>query len=196
MSDEQARLFVGLEIPAEARRVLGRWAGQRLGTTPGVRPVPEESMHATLCFLGSRPVTQVQPIAAACRTVADERCPELALGDVLWLTPQRPRVVAVKLQDSGDRLRALQSRLSRVLEAGGWFVPERRPFLGHVTVARIARGTGDGGFRPQAVPAPALMRFGATELALFRSRPGAAGSRYERLATVQLAGGDGLSVNV
>lgn len=187
MSDEQARLFAGLEIPATTRSVLARWVEQRLGATPGVRPVPPDKMHVTLCFLGCRPVAEVHAIAVACQILADEWRLELALGAVHWLPPRRPGVVAVGLQDSGRRLEALQSRLSRTLATGGWYVPERRPFLAHVTVARIAPAAARGRFRPFPLPAPVSTGFCATDLTLFRSRPGRAGSRYERLAVVRLA---------
>lgn len=186
MSDEQARLFAGLEIPATTRSELGRWVQQRLGATPGVRLVPAETMHATLCFLGWRPVAEVEAIAEACQTLADERRLELALGAALWLPPRRPGVLAVGLEDPGHRLRALQSRLSRTLAAGGWYAPERRAFLAHITVARIGPAAARAGFRPFALPTPGSMGFSASELTLFRSRPGGAGSRYERLALVRL----------
>lgn len=187
MSDEQAKLFAGLEVPATTRSVLARWVKQQLGAARGVRPVPADKMHATLCFLGWRPVAEVKAIAAACQTLADERRLELALGAVLWLPPRRPGVVAIGLQDPGHRLEALQSRLSRTLATGGWYAPERRPFLGHITVARIAGvAAARSRFRPFPLPAPVSISFCATELTLFRSRPSGTGSRYERLAVVRL----------
>ncbi len=64
-----ARLFVALELPAEVRGALAAWA-RRAGRGPGhgrLRLVEPESLHVTLCFLGSRPMAEVDEIAAAGR---------------------------------------------------------------------------------------------------------------------------------
>ena len=65
---------------------------------------------------------------------------ELAVGEPLWLPPRRPRVLAVALEDPDGALGRTQTAVSSALAAGGWYVPETRPFLAHVTVARVRKG--------------------------------------------------------
>jgi 2'-5' RNA ligase len=165
VSAERVRLFVALELPAEVRTALVGWTREHVGGTAQLRPVGPESVHVTLCFLGSRPVAEVEEIAAACRdAVAGLPAPELALGDALWLPPRRPRVLSVEL---------------------GFYEPERRPFRAHVTVARVHR---EARLRPQELPAPQAMDFTGTTVTLFRSQLGKGPARYEALASVTLSG--------
>jgi 2'-5' RNA ligase len=157
-----------------------------------VRP---EDLHVTLCFLGSRRVGEIDEIAAACGVVAGEPVADSAFGNVLWLPARRPRVLAVSLVDRDGAIARIQSALSRVLVAGGWYAPESRPFLAHVTVARVGR---DARVRPVELPAPVMSAIRCSQVTLYRSRLGAGGARYEALASVSLGsapgGADPLSV--
>jgi RNA 2',3'-cyclic 3'-phosphodiesterase len=174
---------VALELPATVREALVRW---RDATMPGggsLRMIAPEQLHVTLCFLGWRPVDEVSEILAACGILADRRAAELSVRGAVWLPRRRPRVLAVQLDDPGGGLSAMQATLSETLAAGGWYVPEKRPFLVHVTVARVASG---GPLRALELPAPEPLRFAGSQVTLYRSRLGSGGARYEPLGTVEL----------
>ena len=182
--DERARLFVALELPPGARDVLVRWREAALRDVRGLRLVAPESLHATLCFLGSRPVGEVEAIGGACGVVAGEPPVASGFGEALWLPRRRPGVLAVSLEDAGGALARIQATLSSALVAGGWYAPESRPFLAHVTVARVAsRG---GRFRPPSVVGPPSSEVLCSRVTLYRSRLGAGGARYEPLRVVEL----------
>ena len=178
-----ARLFAALELPADAREALVQWRAGVVSEVPGLRPVRPEDLHATLCFLGSRPVGDVDAISAACGVVAGEPVVDSAFGEGLWLPARRPRVLAVGLRDDDGVLAAVQSALSRALVAGGWYAPESRPFLAHVTVARVGR---DARVRAVELPAPPSFAVRCSVVTLYRSRLGSGGARYEPLASVSL----------
>lgn len=185
MSDERARLFVALELPTVAREALAGWRGPLLSGN-GLRPLGTEGLHVTLCFLGWRPVDEVSAIATACDAVAGVDQPvELALASAVWLPARRPRVLAVELEDRGGRLSRLQASLSRALSDGGWYAPEKRPFLAHVTVARVRR---HGHVRSIGLPSVPELSFPASSVTLFRSRLSREGAQYERLSEMQLTG--------
>ena len=135
------RLFVALELPGGVRSELARWGGEVAAATSGLRCVSEANLHVTLCFLGARPASEVAAIASACAGLASQPPAPLRLGDALWLPRRAPRVLAVALDDTEGKLAAVQTRLSTALASGGWYVPERRRFLAHVTVARVRRGS-------------------------------------------------------
>ena len=185
MTYERVRLFVALELPEEVREELVRWRGPLLRGAEGVRPISRADLHVTLCFLGWRTSIEIEPIAAACEVVRPVAPLELALGDAALLPRRRPRVLAVSLVEAGGALTALHAALSASLEPGGFYERERRPFYGHVTVARAGRGarlpragmTEDG-------PNPA--RFTAATVTLYRSRLGRGGASYEPLTRVAL----------
>jgi ketosteroid isomerase-like protein len=95
-------------------------------------------------------------------------------------------VLAVRLADADLNLSRVQSALSRTLHAGGWYTPEARPFLAHVTVARVSRGARAPSV--ELTPPPELSFEGA-QVTLYRSRLSSAGARYEPLGTVLLGSG-------
>jgi 2'-5' RNA ligase len=186
VSDERVRLFVALELPERIRDALVGWRGAVLREVPGLRPVARESLHVTLCFLGWRRAGEVGEIGAAvegaARSGAGGPAPvRLSVARDIWLPPRRPRVLAVELEDGAGSLTRVQAELSRSLQAGGWYEPEARPFLAHVTVARVARGV-----RPRAgeLPAPQQLEFEGARVTLYRSRLGRGGARYEPLVSV------------
>jgi len=181
--DERARLFVALELPEDARRALVRWRSEALRDARGLRLISTEHLHATLCFLGWRGVGDIDEIWRACGALATRRAAELRLGEAMWLPGRRPRVLAVELVDPGERLLEAQSALSGALEAGGWYRPEKRPFFGHVTVARVARGARP---RPRDLPPPPPLDLRGSRVTLYRSRLAPSGARYEPLHTLEL----------
>lgn len=183
-----ARLFVALELPSAAREALVQWRADVVDRVPGLRLVRPEDLHATLCFLGSRPVGDVDAISAACGVVAGEPIVDSAFGGGLWLPARRPRVLAVGLRDDDDVLVGVQSALSRALVAGGWYAPESRRFLAHVTVARVGRDTR---VRRVELPVPPALAVRCSVVTLYRSRLGAGGARYEPLASVSLGSAPG-----
>jgi RNA 2',3'-cyclic 3'-phosphodiesterase len=185
---ERARLFVALELPASARDILARWRGSTLRDIPALRPVPVEHLHATLCFLGSRPASQIEPIAAACGVVAGEPVLEARLGEPVWLPARRPRVLAVRLDDGSGALARVQAALSAALAGGGWYAPESRPFLAHVTVARMAK---DARIKPPTLEPPPSVDVRCSRVTLYRSRLGSGGARYEPLSAVELGSAPG-----
>lgn len=193
---------MALELPADVRGALTAWARAAADELTQLRPIRRESLHVTLCFLGARPVTSIDAIAAAIGSGVSVGAPPrplpaplLTLGEPLWLPPRRPRVLAVELVEVGEggALARLQAAVAGALVAANLYEPEARPFLGHVTVARVAshRGGEVAGPRPRmrtpSVPAPRWPPpFACPNVTLYRSRLGSGPARYEPLATVVL----------
>lgn len=187
--DERARLFVALDLPSGVREVLQGWRSTAPGRVRGLRMVDPAALHVTLCFLGWRLEREVEDIGAACAAAVAGWGPlTLSLGDPVWLPERRPRVLAVGIEDQSNALAALQAALSTELSAGGWYAPETRPFLGHVTVVRVPRGAGARAVKLPGLPA---LDFLATGVTLYRSRLGPGGARYEAQRTVELTGPPG-----
>ena len=186
---ERARLFVALELPPEARSSLAEWRSEALSAVSGLRMVRPEDLHATLCFLGSHPATAIDAIAEACGVVAGEPSVDSSFGDPVWLPRRRPRVLAVELSDEGGGLARLQAALSSALVAGGWYAPESRPFLAHVTVARVAKDARIRADRLLAPPPGIGVR--CARVTLYRSRLSPSGARYEPLRVVELGSAPG-----
>jgi 2'-5' RNA ligase len=181
---DSVRLFVALELPAELRGALSDWARENVGSAAQLRLVDPESLHVTLCFLGSRPAAEVDEIAGACRAAASGLpAAELTTGDALWLSPRRPRVLTVELADDQGRLAAVQSALATALATGGFYKPETRPFLAHVTTARVHR---EARHRRDELPAPEPLRFIGSTVTLYQSRLGHGPAHYQPLSSIEL----------
>ena len=175
------RLFVALELPDAARAALVAFREE--AADPEVwRPVADEALHLTLAFLGRRPAGDVTVVSSVLDDAA-EAAPRLALAGGLLLPPRRARVLCASLEDPDGTLIDLQSRVSDELTAAGVYVPEKRPFRPHVTVARLrprARA-------PRSVSqSPEPLEFAGGPLTLFESRLHPHGARYEPLTRVSL----------
>ena len=193
------------ELAAWARAALG---GARAGdpqrreppAPAKVRVLGAETMHVTLCFLGGRPIDEVETIAAALQAPPGQSV-ELDVGAPLWLPPRRPRALALELHDRTGALTRLHAGVRDALAGAIDWQPERRRFRPHVTVARIGRG-GDRRRRaaarrsgrsdadaalqePALAPSPQLS-FVVGELVLYRSLLSREGARYEPIATREL----------
>jgi 2'-5' RNA ligase len=179
LTDGQARLFVALTLPDDVRGALEAWQAESLAGLTGLRPVAPDALHVTLCFLGSQDVGQIDPILATCRTAVTSPVAGLSLGRPLWLPARGPRVLAAGVNDPDRALAEAQESLSAALSSGGWFTPEARPFLAHVTVARVRRGVR---VQPVELPAPPAVPFDRGRVTLYRSWLGRGRARYEALS--------------
>jgi 2'-5' RNA ligase len=176
-----ARLFVALELPEEVRAALAAWRPR----DEALRPVAPEALHVTLAFLGARDEEEAPAIGALLAPLA-RPVRALALGGAVWLPPRRPGVLAARVEDRDGALAALQADVAGVLARAGVFAPERRPFLAHVTVARVRRGAAVPR-DDRAAAGPPAMGFAAPSVTLLRSHLSPRGARYEALTRVALA---------
>ncbi|MDQ3677826.1 MAG: RNA 2',3'-cyclic phosphodiesterase [Actinomycetota bacterium] len=176
---ERLRLFVAVDLPRDVRAELAGWAA---GAAPAeVRRVPEQNLHLTLAFLGSRSREEADAVAALLPVVAAP-VGELRTAGALWLPPRRPGVLAVALAGM-PQLEALQRSLVGALADAVGHEPEHRRFRPHVTVARVRRGRRG---RATDLSQPPASTFEADALTLYRSLTGPGGSRYEPLARAVL----------
>jgi RNA 2',3'-cyclic 3'-phosphodiesterase len=195
-----ARLFVALDPPLDVREQLAGWArtalrsaGERTGAGQPLRVLDPESLHVTLCFLGSQPLEIIEPIGALLAS-ATGAVGELSVGAPLWLPPRRPRALAVELHEDLGRLSELHHRLvaalADVCELDGQAHPpvrgagrRRHRFRPHITVARIRSG---GAPRKRTLAPTPKLSFTPRELVLYRSWLRPEGAEYERVAYATL----------
>jgi 2'-5' RNA ligase len=205
-----ARLFVAVDPPLQACERLHEWAravadaARAAGGARGsLRVLDAQSLHLTLCFLGNRPVDEIESLAAALAPCAAQAC-ELSVGAPLWLPPRRPHALAVEIHDRDGKLRELQQRVSEALRAASGWQPEPRRFRAHITLARVRGGarrrrggtpvaaddrTRSG--RPpggRELPATPSIGFAPRAIVLYRSWLAQDGASYEALASSEPVG--------
>ena len=154
---------------------LAAWQLRELGG----RIVPPGNLHVTLAFLGSRPGSDLQPVAGAVREAAARAGrPEF---DVRGYRETRS-VGMLVFDDLDGRAAALAEDLFGRLEALGVYERERRPWLPHVTVTRFRKPLRLDPVLPEVEP------FSPSDAAVYLSRLHPSGAQYEVLESFALGG--------
>jgi RNA 2',3'-cyclic 3'-phosphodiesterase len=197
-----ARLFVAIDPPARVREALATWARAAASTLSSdatgdargaLRLLDADSLHLTLCFLGNRPVGEIDLIAAAIADQQQEQSPLLCVGAPLSLPPRRPRLLAVEVHDSTSEesaLAQLQRSVARSIADAVEWQPERRRFRGHITVARVRSGPRGGrssSLEAARLPPTPQCTFNPPSVVLYRSWLAPAGAAYEAIASRTLS---------
>lgn len=180
------RLFAAVEIPGRAKdeveRAIAPWREQ----LPKARWVRPENWHVTVKFMGRTYPRLVDRVHEACRAAASTIRPFRVELDGLGVfpRPKSARVFWVGLRDQGG-LSALASALDGELERE--FPPEKRPFSGHLTVARLNPPAPVDQAELEGAEVEASP-FRVGELVLFQSHLSPKGARYEPLERFPLRG--------
>ncbi|MCK9362555.1 MAG: RNA 2',3'-cyclic phosphodiesterase [Syntrophales bacterium] len=189
------RLFLAIAPPDGLNREIARLQGrlQRI-VTGNIRWVKPEGLHLTLKFFGDVSAMEVEQISAACGQAAAADAPfTLSLrGLGTFPSAKRPRVVYLEMEGDTKRLTVFQAKLEKKLSEMS-FPREERPFLPHLTLARIKTlSEPDSLLRElSASSAYEARQFTASELCLFKSDLTPGGAIYTKLAAYPFAGNAG-----
>jgi RNA 2',3'-cyclic 3'-phosphodiesterase len=148
------RAFIALPL-IETAPVLGAIETMR-PTLPGLKWVGPEVLHVTLAFLGEIEPSFVEAVTGAVAEAAAGIPPIRAkFGGMTQFPEKGPlRVLALLVGDPEGSLAAFYQRVNERVEAAAkkaglpplnqdWFVG--KPFVPHLTLARVARGGRDPG---------------------------------------------------
>jgi 2'-5' RNA ligase len=190
---EQIRSFIAIELSEEAKEGLARLRRElERDEHKFVKWVDTGGVHLTLKFLGNIPAKRVTEITEAMKEAAQGIFPFHLEISGLGAFPslRQPRVLWVGVGGEMDKLSRLQQNIDSALAALG-FAREERPFVPHLTLARI---------REEASP-PERRNFGelvgsttfedkyhveVAAIRLMRSQLTSAGAIYTCLSVVRL----------
>ena len=175
------RLFLGIDVGEEARRVLGEAMDRMRRRAPDGKWVPGENLHATLVFLGWIEEERVESLRRALDEVGS-RHPAATLqlaGGGTFGTKKRPRVLFAALEGEVERVAQMQADLESAMTAFG-YQPEKRPYRPHVTLARARDPRGDAALAGCVDGLAGLPRLpvGVGEIVLYQSALQRSGARY------------------
>ena len=183
------RLFVALDLPAEAKAALAATVGQLQSVIPaGVRWVNPAGIHLTLKFLGDTEAGMVTPLLMALREMAaaGDPMPFPLHLDGLGVFPnyREPRGIYAGVGGDLDSLVKAQQRGEQAIVRLG-FPQEKRPFRPHLTLGRVRDGVapaarrqiGDTIARQAAALSPEYA-WTAGEICLIRSNLTPSGAVY------------------
>jgi 2'-5' RNA ligase len=139
---EQIRSFIAIELPEEAKKGLARLRKElERDEHRFVKWVDPGGIHLTLKFLGNIPSKQVAEITEAIEEAAKGISPFNLEISGLGAFPslRQARVFWVGVGGEMGQLSGLQQNIDSALAALG-FAKEERPFVPHLTLARIREG--------------------------------------------------------
>ncbi len=178
------RLFAALPLSAGATERLLRLRLRLSTPGDGLRWSTPEQWHITLQFYGDIDETAASCLMQACQQVTDTPAPELTIRTLGRFGAKG--ILFAKVEPTPE-LQSLHDLLAEA-SAGCGFVPERRPFQPHITLARSKGPTGMNALQRMCTPdLPAFgpeIRWSPQELLFVRStlRPqGAEYSTYSRI---------------
>jgi 2'-5' RNA ligase len=198
-SPEQIRSFVAIELPEEAKKGLARLRRElERDEHRFVKWVEPGGIHITLKFLGNIPSERVTEITEAIRKAVQGISPFHLEISGLGAFPslKQARVLWVGVGGEVDKLSTLQQNIDSALAALG-FAKEERPFVPHLTLARIREGASP----PERRSFGELVGSTTFEdkypvkveaIRLMRSQLTPAGAIYTCLSVVGLGGQEGL----
>lgn len=190
--ERSARVFLAVNLSAdnvatvtERQTALGRGLPEEL-----FRFGEADQAHVTLRFLGERSAAEQASIADAAARVATRVHPfSLAFAGLgVFPDARRPHTLWMGIAEGRAELVALAGELERALAESG-FAPEGRPFVPHLTLARIKgrlpAGLAKKLLEDSAEPTEAQR---VESFALMESRPTSQGVRYVPLQVFRLEG--------
>jgi 2'-5' RNA ligase len=139
---ELIRSFIAIELPEEARKGLAMLRRElERDEHRFVKWVDPQGIHLTLKFLGNIPAKRVTEITEAIKKASQEISPFHLEISGLGTFPslKQARVFWVGIGGELDKLSRLQQNIDSALAALG-FAREERPFVPHLTLARIREG--------------------------------------------------------
>lgn len=136
------RLFVALELSAEARREIARRVAALRGRLPRARWVDPEILHLTLLFLGETDPEKLPALTDHLARAFDRPSFSARVEGGGTFPPNRPaRVAWVGIEvweGEPTAIADLQAAVRDAAVAAIGFEPEERPFTPHVTLARCS----------------------------------------------------------
>lgn len=181
------RLFVATDVPDPVRVALARTVAPFRDGVPGARWTRTEGWHVTLKFLGStwpRLADEVREAVSSAAAGAEAFQTELTEIGV-FPSVRRARVIWAGLADPEGRFARLVADLDDRLS--DHFVPEKRAFTPHLTLARLTPPRDLAEFAAGLPGMPVRSEpFPVDRLVLYRSHLSPKGATYEPLLVAPL----------
>jgi 2'-5' RNA ligase len=194
---ELLRLFIAINLPEDlldTLTVTQRQLQRKLTAYP-LRWSRPEGIHLTLKFLGDTDPARVPDIVESLNRVAARHAPfELAVGGLgMFPNARRPSVLWVGVNDADHRLRHLAADVDKAMAKLGW-QREKRPFSGHLTLARVKKQAGNRDRRALGEAVTALSGYDklgvlpVQRIHLMRSQLRPDGAIYTAISIIDIVG--------
>ena len=176
------RLFTAIELPPHLLLRLERVLSA-LRPEAQINWSPLDNLHLTTSFIGTWPEARLDELTNALSSLLPRESFEVTLKDFCWFPNARsPHVLSIGT-DTCEPLQRLGEDTRNCLERLG-VAREKRPYMPHLTLARIKRPVSLQRLRQKLEIFQPPSTFGAFEIhsfGLYRSDPGSNASVYRKL---------------
>jgi 2'-5' RNA ligase len=182
------RCFVAMGIGDDIKKAIGAMADDLRSEVrdgkPRVSWTRLDGWHVTLKFLGDVEPDRIDSVSEGLRHAAEGQTSFTIRAAGVTTFPQgkkparKPRAIVVPMRDDGESARLAAAIDERLTPLG--FDPEQRPYVAHLTVARVRDHKGWDHMAAELRRYEAY-EFGETKIdsvALYQSRLQSGGSRY------------------
>jgi len=138
---QSVRLFLALNLNAGTLNKLAKTTGELNSDFPDARWCKKNAMHLTLKFFGTIPLISVVEIGKAVKSVVSKMAPIRfeVKGVGGFPSLENPRILWAGVTEGKEKIIRLAQNISDALEEYD-FIPERKKFVPHITIARFKRG--------------------------------------------------------
>ncbi len=137
------RLFIAVDLPsAMKKRVTEFVKSARLADNKYFRPVPQKNLHITILFLGNIELNQEAAIKKLLPAIKIKNF-DISVGNNLFFSlGNSSGIVYLKIEKGACELKFIYENLLKgMLNSGINIKTDKRPFMPHITIARIKNGT-------------------------------------------------------
>jgi RNA 2',3'-cyclic 3'-phosphodiesterase len=173
------RVFLALELDAAGRAELIAWQQAHL-RQKRMRLVPPAQLHLTLWFFGELGAPAIEALLPALEAVPKPPAlPTRIMGFGGFPSARHATILVAKVLDSEGEVNRLHGACSATIVGLG-HAAERRPFVPHITVARLAKADD---VAPYLRDPSSLAPFRLDRLTLMRSTLTERGAQYSPIAS-------------
>jgi len=142
---QSVRLFLAIDLNSGTLNNLQNKTEELKSFFPNARWCKKNTMHLTIKFFGTIPLLSVVEIGKAVKSVIGEKNPIRfeVKGIGGFPSVENPRVLWAGITEGKEKIIQLAEEISIELEKYD-FIPERKKFVPHITLARFKRGGKSG----------------------------------------------------
>ncbi|MCL0100035.1 RNA 2',3'-cyclic phosphodiesterase [Dehalococcoidia bacterium] len=137
--NETLRAFLAIDLPASLQSTLTEITGQlRHQNLQSIRPVNPNSLHLTLKFMDNVPANKIPEIVKAVSGIIRLTTSfDLKIGPIVIFPNERfPRTISVGFKGNLSPIIDMHRRVETNMACLG-IIKEQRPFIPHITLARM-----------------------------------------------------------
>jgi len=182
------RVFIAINLPSKVKKKLSFFQEELLDLP--VKWVEKDNFHITLAFIGNLSDQETGAVCQDLEKIKGEISPfSVSFNEISYdsMSKKVPRLIWAKGEKSED-FSFLKEKVDLILKESIGFIPDKREFLPHITLARVKKWQWkkiDPEERPE-VRRDVSFSFGVDSIEIMESKLKPSGAEYIELGSILL----------